>query len=84
MGLLARLTHEGGKKMVLSDDHPNCRIETEMRNYCVASEGNLTPLTLIFFFFKPTLSDLILKQFLFSEQHSVLSMSFFILLHVCD
>lgn len=56
-----------GQKLVLSDDRPKCRIETEMRNYFLVAGGNLTPLTLMIFEKKKpsTLNDLTLKWFLF-------------------
>lgn len=57
-----------GQKLVLSDDCPKCRIETEMRNCFLVAGGNLTPLTLTIFEKKKTtstLNDLTLKWFLF-------------------
>lgn len=44
-----------GQKLVLSDDRPKCRIETEMRNCFLVAGGNLTPLTLMIFEKKKTL-----------------------------
>lgn len=53
--------------MFLSDDHSNCRVETEMTIYCMASAGNLTPLILMIFKKNCTPKGLIFKLFLFLE-----------------